>query len=944
MDIGDLTGAISIEDQFSGTIETAIHYVEEFSSKFVDGMGPVAVAAGVASAAITGITAATTALGVKGSEVNDVTTTFDHFAERVGGAENAIDGLRQGVKGTVDDMVLMRDANLVLGAGAKVSADDLKTMGDAAFVLQNRGLGPTKEMLDLITSAMVTGRTRTLAMKLGVVDSADATQAYADKLGILKSEMTQTQLAEAHRIAVIDLLRGAVADAGTQSLDFGEKIESVEAALSNWVDELSSAVAKSPELARALQAVEDELAKFGDGKGAIDGIVSAIEAFARAIEAVAPVAGATARAVVDVVSTATDFKEVLGGLVVLVGAYKLAVVASTAATVEDTVAITANTAAKARNAETTLAATTGLSTVRAGIQGVAEAMGLMNPVVFEGVAAEATLTGTLGFLAVATVSAASVVRLLATAWENHRESVERAAAAERQAAIDVANLARLNAAMGTSFTDINAAVAEWIRRNKDAKPAVDAHAQAVAALAAKLKAHEAAVHAAMDSVVQASESFNVQREAMARLGDQVLFTRDAQLQFVAAMDKIIESGRALTAEEAARYTAITNDRLALVAHDEEMLKAHGITLDMINAGKALGLTEQEMAQKWGVTTQALKEYGSELNTVKALTREVSDLEMEASGHTAEKLAQDRENEKQDAIRNFKGTSVEFDAFMQQIDKKYDLLALTGSQSWKAVEDSSISALQNQLAEHTRTYEHMAATGNFFRADMDKELEKINQLKEKLHQTSTVTSTEMTPSFLQFATSMDNGVATFDSMGTAMAAVDQGFDASKVKVKMLNGEILSLTDAIARFNAGNTYTYTLTTREGVEQYRSMNTGMNIAWSDEQIMAFAAAGGTLAQLMQMGVIKMRGGIGGTAVTTSGPPPTTTANAATTTSTTPAATTPAAASNVVAPAVSAGGNISITNYITASALNPDEAAAKIGTVLMDQLKMRRLLPTAG
>jgi hypothetical protein len=80
----------------------------------------------------------------------------------------------------------------------------------------------------------------------------------------------------------------------------------------------------------------------------------------------------------------------------------------------------------------------------------------------------------------------------------------------------------------------------------------------------------------------------------------------------------------------------------------------------------------------------------------------------------------------------------------------------------------------------------------------------------------------------------------------------------------------LAEAAAAANRamGGSFTYDLTSREGVEQYRAMNTGETISWSDEQIMAFAAKGGTLEQLMQMGVIHMRAFAQGGPVLEDGP----------------------------------------------------------------------------
>ena len=80
------------------------------------------------------------------------------------------------------------------------------------------------------------------------------------------------------------------------------------------------------------------------------------------------------------------------------------------------------------------------------------------------------------------------------------------------------------------------------------------------------------------------------------------------------------------------------------------------------------------------------------------------------------------------------------------------------------------------------------------------------------------------------------------------------------VRTLGGEYLKAADAKARLSGGSSFTYDLTTQAGVEQYRKMNTGMEITWSNQQLMDFARQGGTLQQLFAMGVIHMKGFAGG------------------------------------------------------------------------------------
>ena len=57
----------------------------------------------------------------------------------------------------VDDFTLMKESAHLLSAGVQLTAADFGTLGSAAFILQNRGLGSTKEMLDLVSDAILLG-------------------------------------------------------------------------------------------------------------------------------------------------------------------------------------------------------------------------------------------------------------------------------------------------------------------------------------------------------------------------------------------------------------------------------------------------------------------------------------------------------------------------------------------------------------------------------------------------------------------------------------------------------------------------------------------------------------------------------------------------------------------------------------------------------------------
>ncbi len=266
-DIAPIKGLIELQDDFTSQLGLAEAALGNFTKKNQESLKAVGIAAGLVAGAVTAIAVAAVELGKRGADVNDVNDTLIHFAGGAREADAAMEALRAGTKGTIDNFVLAKDAAHLLSAGVKLTTDDFSTLGQAAFVLQNRGLGGTKEQLELVSDALVTGRTRSLQMALGVVDAGDAEENYAKKLGVTKDQLSDSGKVEAHRIEVMRILKAAVKDAGDQQVDFGERFEVASASVQNWLDDLGSAIAKSPVLAAGLDAITEAVTSaFGGDK------------------------------------------------------------------------------------------------------------------------------------------------------------------------------------------------------------------------------------------------------------------------------------------------------------------------------------------------------------------------------------------------------------------------------------------------------------------------------------------------------------------------------------------------------------------------------------------------------------------------------------------------------------------------------------------------------
>lgn len=193
--------------------------------------------------------------GIMGSEIHDVHEGFDRLAGGTKNATDILDAMRQGVVGTINDFTLMTDANKLLATGALTNAKDFGTLTEASRVLSHEGFGPTKDLIEGLSSALETGRTKRLALMGVTVDAKGEETKYAASLGLTRDELTTSGKLHADRAAVMKALSGVVASAGEQETNLAEKIFASRVAIENWTHSLAEAIAVSPSVNRAFDSI-----------------------------------------------------------------------------------------------------------------------------------------------------------------------------------------------------------------------------------------------------------------------------------------------------------------------------------------------------------------------------------------------------------------------------------------------------------------------------------------------------------------------------------------------------------------------------------------------------------------------------------------------------------------------------------------------------------------
>lgn len=278
LDIGTLSGRVELEDHMSSSIDLLGHKIEELDEKF-GGLGhhfvETAASFFTAEAALDAVKEAAhlaaetlKEITIEGSHAADIEDTFHHLTEGAGELGDVLlSKTREGLKGTVTDMDIMTRVNQNLAAGLKLSESQMVTMSQGALALAKATGGSTAEALDKMSAAMVTGRTRGIAMLTGKIDMAAAEERYADKLGVTTDHLTEQGKRMAIQEAILDKVAAATDRVGEPTIRLADKIEQVKVSFANFEEEVGTAIATSPVVAAGFDGIRDAIGEaFGNDK------------------------------------------------------------------------------------------------------------------------------------------------------------------------------------------------------------------------------------------------------------------------------------------------------------------------------------------------------------------------------------------------------------------------------------------------------------------------------------------------------------------------------------------------------------------------------------------------------------------------------------------------------------------------------------------------------
>jgi hypothetical protein len=220
---------------------------------------------------------------IGGAAVADVEENFTRLTQKAGLLGDTLLGtLRQGTHNTITDFDLMKTVNQDLAAGVVLTDQQFGTLAKGAFALAQATGGDVKTALDTMNDAMLTGRTRSLALLTGKIDQTAAEEAYAAKLGTTREHLTEEAKLEANREAILNSVAAATGRLGDQTDGLDERLAQAQVWWENLENNLGKTIATSSVLEAGMSTLKQALVDtFGGSDEAL------IRSIARAVDGVA---------------------------------------------------------------------------------------------------------------------------------------------------------------------------------------------------------------------------------------------------------------------------------------------------------------------------------------------------------------------------------------------------------------------------------------------------------------------------------------------------------------------------------------------------------------------------------------------------------------------------------------------------------------------------------
>ena len=225
------------------------------------------------------LAAALPEVALQGAKVADVEDAFKHLTSAVGLTSDALLGsLRTATHGTVTDFELMKAVNQDLAAGMNLTQAQFTTLATGAFELARKGATDTTSAMNSLNDAMLTGRTRTVALITGKIDATAAEKDFAAANKTTVDGLSAEGKLDAVREAILGRITDATARLGQTTDGLAQQAQQASTAWANFTEDLGKAIARSATIESAFAAAKQALidAYGGSQASLIDALVAKI--------------------------------------------------------------------------------------------------------------------------------------------------------------------------------------------------------------------------------------------------------------------------------------------------------------------------------------------------------------------------------------------------------------------------------------------------------------------------------------------------------------------------------------------------------------------------------------------------------------------------------------------------------------------------------------------
>lgn len=208
----------------------------------------------IAFGAMTGAAGIALASINRGSEVDDIASSFENLSNKAGVASDVLlNQLSNAVGGTITDFDLMKQANELLLAGIK--PDQFEGLAKAARSIGEATGKSAKEGMEALSDSLLRGNDRALKSIGIIVNVSKAQEDFAKALGKTKDQLTEEEKALATREASLKALAEQQQRLGDVTDDASDLLAQFGVQLSNAKDEFARALANNKDLNEALKGL-----------------------------------------------------------------------------------------------------------------------------------------------------------------------------------------------------------------------------------------------------------------------------------------------------------------------------------------------------------------------------------------------------------------------------------------------------------------------------------------------------------------------------------------------------------------------------------------------------------------------------------------------------------------------------------------------------------------